>query len=231
MTGTATVRSLHRYPVKSLLGETVAALDLDTRGVTGDRTWSVRTAAGKIGSGKNTRRFAAVIGLLELRARTDGDTVLVETPGGTSYDVAEPAAAAAISHRVGQPVTLAREGDVSHFDDGPVSLIGTGSIDALARAVGEPVDPARFRANIVLDTPQPYVEDEWMGRDVRVGTAVLHVTMRSPRCVMVDMRTADLPAQPGNLTTVGRIHDACLGVIATVVRPGRICPGEPVVLL
>ena len=54
------VASLHRYPVKSLLGEDLDELTLDERGVVGDRLWSVRTRADKIGSGKSTSRFEAV---------------------------------------------------------------------------------------------------------------------------------------------------------------------------
>lgn len=80
------MRSLHRFPVKSMSGEERNHLDVDARGCVGDRVWSVRTADGKIGSGKNTRRFAAVPGLLELRAEERNEACLgviatVETPG------------------------------------------------------------------------------------------------------------------------------------------------------
>jgi uncharacterized protein YcbX len=226
--GPVGVVSLHRYPVKSILGEDLDALDVDERGVVGDRWWSVRTAAGKIGSGKNTNRFAAVPGLLALRARTDGDRVRVALPDGGEYDVEDPSLPDVLSKRLGQPVTLARESDVMHFDDGPVSLLGRASLEALAAHRGEPVAAVRFRANVLLDTTSPFVEDEWVGREVAIGTALLRVTMRSPRCVMVDMATADLPEQHGNLLALGALSEACIGVIAEVVRPGRMTVGDPV---
>ena len=59
------VAALHRYPVKSLTGEAVGELRCDERGFVGDRLWSTRTENDKIGSGKTTRRFAAVDGLLQ----------------------------------------------------------------------------------------------------------------------------------------------------------------------
>lgn len=225
------VVALNRYPVKSLLGEELTAVDLDERGVVGDRAWSVRTAAGKLGSGKATRRFEAVVGLLDLRARSRVGHVEVTLPTGNRYDVTDPHAAEQLSRHIGQPLTFVPEADVSHFDDGPVSLIGLASVQALGDARGEPVDSARFRANIHVNTVEPFVEDEWIGRRLRIGHAVLDVVLASPRCVMINMKTADLPAQPGNLAAIGRLHDQCLEVIARVVTPGRVAVGDELVLL
>lgn len=222
----ARVSSLHRYPVKSMLGEDVERLVVDERGCAGDRLWSVRTAEGKIGSGKNTRRFAAVPGLLDLRAVERASGVHVSFPDGTSCAVDGPEAHALVSSHLAQAVTLVRETDVSHYDDGPVSILGSASLAALSAERGCEVAAARFRPNVVLDTSEPFVEDGWVGKLVQLGTATLRVTMTSPRCVMVDMPTADLPAQPGNLTAVGRLNSACLGVIATVVVPGTIAVGD-----
>lgn len=220
------VVSLYRYPVKSLLGESVEFLDLDERGCAGDRRWSVRTAAGKLGSGKNTRRMAAVEGLLGLRAMERDGRVKIAFPDGEVHAVDTAEAARGVSRHVRQPVTLAVETTVSHFDDGPVSLLGLASVAAVAEDQGEPVDPVRFRANIVLGTTAPFVEEEWLGHDLQLGNAVVRVTRALPRCRMVDMETADLPAQPGNLATTGRLNDARLGVVATVVSPGRIAVGD-----
>ena len=222
------VQSLHLYPVKSLVGETVTQLDLDERGCVGDRLWGVRTADGKIGSGKSTRRFRAVLGLLELRAARQGERVGVTFPDGSTYFTDATDAAAKLSEHIGEPLTFVREADVSHYDDGPVSLIGTASVQALADERGADVSPQRFRPNILLDTEVPMVEESWIDGRVAIGSVVLEVALRSPRCVMVDMKTADLPAQPVNLLAAGRLNDSCLGVIARVVEPGRISVGDEV---
>ena len=52
-----TVESIWRYPVKSLGGERLTSVDVEARGLAGDRRWAVRDAEGKVGSGKTTRRF------------------------------------------------------------------------------------------------------------------------------------------------------------------------------
>jgi uncharacterized protein YcbX len=224
------VAALQRFPVKSLLGERPDHLDLDARGCVGDRAWSVRTADGKIGSGKNTRRFAAVPGLLDLRAQERDGQVVVVFPDGSVLAVGSHEIAARLTEHLGRQVTIAKETDVSQFDDGPVSVAGSASIEALARARGDEVDPARFRANVLLATHEPFEEEGWVGRRITIGTAVLRVEFPSPRCVMVDMATADLPEQHGNLLALGRINDANLGVIASVEQPGRIAVGDAVIV-
>ena len=231
MSNSIRVVALRRFPVKSVLGELRDFVDIDARGVVGDRMWSVRTATGKIASGKNTRRFAAVDGLLLLRASEREDRVEITFPEGTRGPVDQAATADLLSRHLGQPVTVARETDVSHFDDGPISVVGSASVDVLGRERRATVDPARFRPNIVLDTDEPFLEDGWIGRRLAIGSAVLRAEARSPRCVMIDMRSADLPAQHGNLTAIGRLNDACLGVIAAVESSGRISLGDELRLL
>lgn len=219
-----TVAALHRYPIKSMSGESVDRVALDRRGVVGDRAFAVRTADGSLGSGKTTRRFTAVPGLLLVRAATVDRTVVVTLPDGSRYAAAE----APLSELLGQQVEVVLEDEISHFDDGPVSLLGTASVAALAADRGQDVDPVRFRPNLLLATDRPFLEDDWVGREVRIGTATIVVTMTSPRCVMVDMEIADLPAQHGNLRAVGGLHEACLGVVADVLVPGTVTVGDEV---
>jgi uncharacterized protein YcbX len=220
------VVSLHKYPVKSMHGQQVEQIELDSRGCAGDRVWSIRTAAGKLGSGKTTQRFDRVPGLLTLRATERDGQVLVTFPDGSSCAADDIDAADRLTRHLEQPVTLVQETEVSHFDGGPVSLIGTASVREAGRELGAQVDPARFRGNLILSTYVPFVEEEWIGWQVQLGTAVLAVTEAIPRCVMVDAETVDLPAQRGVLTAVGRVNQARLGIVANVITPGRVAIGD-----
>ena len=124
------VAALHRYPVKSLTGETLARADVDCRGLAGDRLWAVRDPDGKLGSGKSSRRFRRMDGLLALRATYDGQVPVVEWPDGRRLRGDDPAVDDALSAHVGRPVSLGREADVPHFDDGPVHLVTTATVGA-----------------------------------------------------------------------------------------------------
>lgn len=227
----ALVASLHRYPVKSMLGEQVERLEVDARGGVGDRSWAVTTGDGKIGSGKAGPRFAALPGLQLLRARIVDGTVLVRFPDGLELPVDDRATAGLVGEHVGRAVGLAPETDGSHFDDGPVSLLGTASVSAVEAGLGAEVAAGRFRANAVLRTAEPWSEDAWEGRRLRLGGVLLDVVATSPRCVMVDAATAERPAQPGVLTTLGRLHQAELGIVAEVVEAGVVEVGDEVHLV
>ena len=228
------VASLRRYPVKSLVGERLTEAVVDRRGLVGDRLWSVRDRDGKFGSGKSTRRFRRMDGLLSLTAAYDGGEVPVVTfPDGRSYRGDDPSVHAALSEYVGREVTLAREEAVSHFDEGPVHLVTTAALTCLERAHGRVVDPARLRPNLVVDTDQPgLVEDGWVGQRVGIGEAlVLKIGYRMPRCVMVNLPQVGVPADGGLLARITDLNDGGLGVVADVVRPGPVAVGDPVRLV
>jgi uncharacterized protein len=234
------VLQLHRYPVKSLGGEQPHRVDVDRRGVLGDRLWAVHDPDGRFGSGKTTRRFRRMPGLLALRATYDGDVPVVAFPDGRSLRVDEEEVHTALSAHVGRPVRLTREGAVPHADEGPVHLVTTSSLRAASG--GLPVDPRRTRANLVLDTEgvrdallasgapvaeaPAFPEDDWVGRRLHVGTVVLGLTAPMPRCVMVGMAQDGLPDDREVHRQVLRRHDGDLGLVADVLVPGSFAVGD-----
>ncbi len=174
-------------------------------------------------------------GLQLLRARYDGGEVVLEMPDGTIVRGGDADRVAdLLTGHVGRPVTLAREGEVSHFDDGPVHLVTTSSLGSLASARGAGVDERRCRPNLVVDTGDTdgYPEDGWLGRTLAVGDDVrLRVVQPMPRCVMTTHATADLPADATMLRDVTDLHGGDLGVLADVLRGGTLRVDDPVALL
>jgi len=226
------VVELRRYPVKSLAGETLSAADVDQRGLKGDRRWAVSDTDGKLGSGKSTRRFRRMDGLLQLTASLEGDHApTIGFPDGRRLSGEDPAVHAALSGHVGRPVRLISEGTVSHFDEGPLHLLTTASLAALADHHGAAVTTARLRANLVIDTGDRggFVEDGWIGVTLAIG-ADLVISIRGPmrRCVMVELPQRELPPVSGLLDAIGRHNETCLGVVADVIRPGSVHLDDPV---
>jgi uncharacterized protein YcbX len=227
------VLEIRRYPIKSLLGERPAAVDVEQRGLAGDRFWAVRDPDGKLGSGKNTRRFRRMPGLFRLRGHFADPVPVVELPDGRRFAADDPAGHRAVSEVLGRQVTITREAEVFHHDEGPVSVISTAALRRLRELTGESVDPLRFRANLLIDVPgDGFPEEEWLGRDLLIGDQVmLRPRRRLTRCVMIDLAQEDVPKHGRLLRTVAEQHDMTFGVWATVEGTGRIALHDRIQLL
>jgi uncharacterized protein YcbX len=93
----------------------------------------------------------------------------------------------ALSEHAGRPLRLVRTDDQGAGIDRTtvVSLISDGSLRALGRRAGvEHVDGRRFRMTIELEGCEEHQEDSWIGSDVDVGDARIHVAGPVGRCVV-----------------------------------------------
>ena len=111
-----------------------------------------------------------------------------------------------------------------------VSIINLASVAAIEAAVGAPVDPLRFRANLYVDGWPAWHEFELLNRDIAVGDhARLKIVKRIVRCAAtnVEPRTGirDLAIPETLLRTFG--HADC-GVYGEVIGAGSVSIGDPV---
>ncbi|MFS8184340.1 MOSC domain-containing protein [Pseudovibrio denitrificans] len=223
------IQALWHYPIKSLLGETRSKLDLNERGVVGDRHFAIADAQGKFGSGKNTRRFKRIDNLLSLRAMSEGGIVSIGFPDGRSINVNSEQINHQLTEFLGQPVSVVPERNISHFDDGPVHLLLSSEIAKLQRlAPNTQIDERRFRPNIILDVPQHMTDDDLVGKILKIGDVQLEVTHKTERCRMVTIAQDDLEFEPDILRTIARDFDVKFGIYAKVVQSGRIAVGQEV---
>jgi MOSC domain-containing protein len=101
------VESLHRYPVKSMLGETVDSLFVDEEGAEGDRRLAlVDTATGYVASAKQARLWR---GLLKCTATAGAERVSIGLPDGTNVTTDDPDVDELLSRLCGRPVQLIRK--------------------------------------------------------------------------------------------------------------------------
>ncbi|MGI9576534.1 MOSC domain-containing protein [Alloalcanivorax xenomutans] len=225
MTSIGTVSELWRYPVKSMLGERSETLRMAERGVDGDRLFAVRDTEGKLGSGKNTRRFRKIEGLFRLQASYHHQVPHIRLPSGEVVAGDSPDIHQMLSEVLGLPVVLAREEVISHLDAGPVHLITSASLAWLSSALPTAhIDARRFRPNLVIDVPgADLVEQTWLGKRLRVGKEVeLEVYAATERCGMVAFQQSELPQEPEVLRHIAQQVDLRFGVYAQVVVPGIV---------
>lgn len=227
------VRALWRYPVKSMLGERCESLTLDPRGVVGDRVWAIRTREGKLGSGKTSRRFQRIEGLLAYRAVYEGEVPVITSPDGRRLRGDDPGVHSELSAAFGEPVTLAREDSVSHLDAGPVHLLTTASLAWLAASLPDAaLDERRFRPNVLVEVAgaRP-VENEWLGKDLRIADVRLSVRKPTGRCVMVTMAQSELPDDARVMRVIAEDAGSDFGIYADVTARGRLRVGDAVTLV
>ena len=125
------------------------------------------------------------------------------------------------NHRVGRFSDVAKK---------VVSIINLASVAALEGAVGQPVDPLRFRANLYVRGWPAWHEFDLLDREIHVGGKVrLKVVKRIVRCAAtnVDPVTAarDLNIPKTLMQTFN--HMDC-GIYAEVIEGGDIAAGNTV---
>lgn len=247
-------------PVRSLGLQHPEEIELTPTGVLEDRRFYLVDDAGRLVD-------RLVVGaLVQVAARTDpaGETLRLELPDGTVVDgsvaLGEPIETVlhgrtAVGHVVLGPWARALEGIAGRRvrvvrTDRPggtrianaASLVSRGSVDELARHAGLPsVDARRFRMLVELDGQVPHEEDDWVGRRISLGEAILRVTDRDARCAITtqdpDSGARDLDTLRTIIGYRGLIADASgapkamFGVLADVDRPGRVRLGDEVLVL
>ena len=219
------VAALWRYPVKSMLGESVASSEVGERGLAGDRAFGLLDVElGKLATAKRPRLWGR---LLEFRAGFEGSPgegapVVVTLPDGSRVRTDDPEADARISAALGRELRLATEAPAGLvFDE-----------DWLGDIKGEPYGPVVDGAG--------FPENEWSDRVIEVGDQVrLQGVIPVPRCVMTTLAQGDLPRDSGilraaaerNRVEVGPLGARpCAGVYMDVVRGGVIRAGDPVTI-
>ncbi|OUZ12182.1 hypothetical protein BHE97_03055 [Aeromicrobium sp. PE09-221] len=218
--------ALRRYPVKAMGGESLRKVDLDDRGLVGDRWFAVTDDDGRFAALKNTRRFKRRDRVVDYRASTTADTVVVAC-AEDRWRVGDPALDEHLSTRLGTRVRVTAEDTAPHQDGGAVSLIGSATLQWCAERWGPAGDARRLRANIVVETSVPFEEEDWVGSTVRIGTAALHIVERVRRCRVIDVAQDGVVPQASWLKELGRERDLLLAVYADVTGRGVIALGDP----
>jgi uncharacterized protein len=231
MTVVGHITGLYRYPVKSMAPEQLDGADVSWHGLAGDRRWAfLRVGQARSGSPWLTLRELPEMAHYHPRftdpRRPDASGVLVRTPTGDEFGVADPALAAGLG-----PQTHVIKSGRGLFDTFPLSLLTTQTVAELGRQVGDRLAPGRFRANLLVDAPgPPFPEDSWVGRVLRIGGMRMRVDKPDERCAVITIDPVTLHRDPAVLRAVARGRGSRLGVYGSTVTPGHVAVGDPVEL-
>ena len=247
-------------PVKALRLVHPETVELGTAGVPGDRRFWLVDESGRLANDKNFPSLVQVVPEWDETTRRlalrfpGGEEVLgVVDPGepvdAVLYGEPHPSRAVpgpwseALASFVGAPLRLlwSEHGAVDRgvLRGGWFSLVSRASLERLRREAGEEaaVDGRRFRMLFEIDGVDEHAEDEWLGRRVRVGEAVVEPQGDVGRCAVT---THDPDTGETDLDTLkvlagyrreGTTEPLPLGVYGSVVKPGRVQVGDPVALV
>ncbi len=143
----------------------------------------------------------------------------------------------AVSAHAGRDLRLVRvELPESAGGSHRVSIVSVGSVEDIGHKGGrDALDARRFRMLVEVEGCDPYEEDAWSGRRIRLGGAVVRVGDSIPRCVVTtldpDGGRPDFPTLEVLAEHRKREGGLMLGVYGDVEQPGPVRVGDPVEVL
>lgn len=250
-----TVESLYRYPVKGLSPERLDQARLETGNwFPGDRLYAIENGPSGFRAEaprhQPKTKFLMLMKnerLAKLSTRYDDATrVLTIHRDGRQVcraDLSSPAGRAVLQQFFAAfskddlrgPPHLLEAPQGFRFTDsasGFVSLINLASIRDLERIAGAPVEPLRFRGNLMIEGLAPWAEFELIGRTLAIGDARLEVLKPIARCAATNVNPVTAERDMTIPQTLARAfgHSDC-GVYARIVTGGTIAPGDRLEIL
>jgi uncharacterized protein YcbX len=244
-------------PVKALGLVHPEEVELTRAGILGDRRLWLVDADGRLANGKRFPQLMRVRPEWDEATRQlalrfpDGDVVVGVVEPGESvetelYGVPHPSRVVRgpwqgpLSELAGQPLTLlwSERGAVDRgaWLGGWASIVSRASLLRLGDVAGaaDPIDGRQFRMMFEIDGIGAHEEDEWIGRHVRVGSAVLAPLGDVGRCVVttrnpdtaefaIDTLKALAAYRPDGVT-----ERLPFGIWCDVIEPGRVRLGDEV---
>jgi uncharacterized protein YcbX len=237
-----------------MLGERLDQANVGPGGIAGDRQWAVVDA--ETGVSLSAKRYAD---LLKCQAWTGGMEVIVRLPNGREHPTGSSDLARGLSELLGRHVTtrsarstktiqhefptaitegegepfLWEPGTQAFVDSTTLQLLTTGTLAELQRLhPASNFHRARFRPNFLLETSETgFVENNWVNKEIMLGSLRCQVTDHTQRCVMVTRGQGDLPLDTGVIRTVLKYNDGNAGVALQTPDTGILYSGAEVELL
>lgn len=247
-----TVTRISTSPVKGFRLQHPEEVELGVDGVPGNRRFFVVDADGERLRGSQTPWYSLLAAgydedAEELTIRFPDGTVAAGSARGNGERIRSVAGSLELDGQVvdgpwtepmsavaGEPVRLVRADSLAAVAQAPATIVSDASLAQLASAAGlDSIDARRFRMLFEISGCRAHEEDEWQGRYMRIGGAVVRVGDEVTRCAVTtrdpDTATRDLDSLRILAGYRGRRESdgmVLFGVYAYVEQPGRIRVGD-----
>lgn len=247
----ARVSAIYRYPVKGLSPEAMHSVTVRAgETLPFDRAYAIENGQGRFDP-QHPRHLPKVNFLMLMRnermatlstrfdpdthhldIERDGKTVArgqLSTPSGRAI-IAQFLSAYFTGDLRGPPkIVSAPNHSFSDVAEKCLHIINLASLRDLERVAGTPLDPLRFRPNLIIDTGTPWKEFDWVGHSLVIGSVALKCLKRTERCAAINVdptsgqRDMDLPVHLAR-----NWGHTDFGVYASIVTDGALTVGAAV---
>ena len=209
---TLSITALYRYPLKGFSPEALESAEIPVGGTMPfDRAFAIEN--GPSGFDPAAPAYLPKIAFLMLmrnerlagfRTRFDDGTGMLTVEKGGAFCVSGSLGSEAGRMEIeawvaqtfagelrGPPKIVSADGH--SFSDKRAKvlhLVNLASIRDLEKRLGRPVDPLRFRPNIVVDGAEPFAEFEWIDKRLRLPGITLAGESRTERCAATNVDPA-----------------------------------------
>jgi uncharacterized protein YcbX len=240
-----TVTELHRWPVKSFAGEDVDTCLVDDRGVGGDRTHALFDTFKDAPRRLTVRQVPRMLAWRASYAGADVDPAApplpaITGPDGRAWTWEDPGLVDALAEDLGRPVALRRDTAGQQDLERSVLVTTQATLEAVAAELGYEtgrLDLRRMRTNVHVDfgdAAGAFAEEEWEGRELRIGDARFVLLHPCVRCVIPTRDPDSGVKDPRILRHLTREHGGLFGMNARyagpAAAPARIRLGDAVSL-
>ena len=201
-----------RYPVKSMGGERLAAVEAGPLGLAGDRVVHVEDASGRVVTARTRPKLLGFHATLDASGQP-----LID---GRSWT--DPAVVRAVEAAVGAGARLVRDESARRFDVLPLLVATDGAIAAFG------YDGRRLRPNLVIGNVQGLEERTWEGQRLAIAELTIELVDLRGRCVMTTIDPDTLEQEPRVLRSIVQRFGGTLALNARVVGQGRLRQGDRV---
>lgn len=213
------------------------AADVSSAGVAGDRQYGmIDLATGRAAAPEKDHRWRKA---LHLEARSvSGKLPTIFFPNGHAYALDDRSLDGVLSDYFGFAVAVAAyDREEGHFDfpltqhrnlHFPMHVLTTTSLEHLAglRQV-DAIDSRRFRPTVLIETiGDGFLEDRWIGRQLRIGAVELTAKEKTKRCGMTFIAQPGLDDDPEILRSILRHNKRDLGIYCSIDKIGTLQVGD-----
>ncbi len=243
------ITALYRHPIKSHGRESLERIVLNEgQSMPFDRQWAVAHDAAKADGSDwapcaNFSRGSKAPKLMAINAKLDeaAGTVTLTHPDRPEIKVNPDTDADKLLDWVmplvpqdralpARVLRLAGRG-FTDSDYASISLCNTASHGAVESLCGTPLSPLRWRTNIWFDGVAAWEEFNWIGRELRLGEAVLRVQEPIVRCLATTANPQTGERDADTLGTLNTLGHQNFGIYTRVITSGTVAVGDKLELI